>query len=324
MAAGVSTTNWKVYEEQFWGGFTEVQEQNIRAFDAASAGAIRIVSARKRGNYEQESFLKKVSALVTRRDITSVSSAADTGLVTDELVRVKINRKIGPVAETLDAWRKIGQDPATMSFLLGQQAAPDIQADYLNSAIRAVRAAITAVTALNFDGTAGVLSFASLIAGLALFGDKATSIVCWLMHSKPFFDLFSDGITNYKIDTVGGFMLVTGTPVSLGRPIVVTDSAALITTGSPNQYHTLGLVADAVTVTESEERVIESDLVTGLENLVMRVQGEYAFNVGVKGAQWDMTAGGVNPTDAALVTSTNWDKVATDNKSCAGIRIYSD
>jgi len=324
MAAGVSTTNWKVYEEQFWGGFTEVQEQNIRAFDAASAGAIRIVAARKRGNYEQESFLKKVSALVTRRDITSVSTAADTGLVTDELVRVKINRKIGPVAETLDAWRKIGQDPATMSFLLGQQAAPDIQADYLNSAIRAVRAAITAVTALNFDGTAGVLSFASLIAGLALFGDKATSIVCWLMHSKPFFDLFSDGITNYKIDTVGGFMLVTGTPVSLGRPIVVTDSAALITTGSPNQYHTLGLVADAVTVTESEERVIESDLVTGLENLVMRVQGEYAFNVGVKGAQWDMTAGGVNPTDAALVTSTNWDKVATDNKSCAGIRIYSD
>jgi len=324
MAAGVSTTNWKVYEEQFWGGFTEVQEQNIRAFDAASAGAIRIVSARKRGNYEQESFLKKVSALVTRRDITSVSAATDTGLVTDELVRVKINRKIGPVAETLDAWRKIGQDPATMSFLLGQQAAPDIQADYLNSAIRAVRAAITAVTALNFDGTAGVLSFASLIAGLALFGDKATSIVCWLMHSKPFFDLFSDGITNYKIDTVGGFMLVTGTPVSLGRPIVVTDSAALITTGSPNQYHTLGLVADAVTVTESEERVIESDLVTGLENLVMRVQGEYAFNVGVKGAQWDMTAGGVNPTDAALVTSTNWDKVATDNKSCAGIRIYSD
>ena len=324
MAAGVSTTNWKVYEEQFWGGFTEVQEQNIRAFDAASAGAIRIVSARKRGNYEQESFLKKVSALVTRRDITSVSSAADTGLVTDELVRVKINRKIGPVAETLDAWRKIGQDPVTMSFLLGQQAAPDIQADYLNSAIRAVRAAITAVTALNFDGTAGVLSFASLIAGLALFGDKATSIVCWLMHSKPFFDLFSDGITNYKIDTVGGFMLVTGTPVSLGRPIVVTDSAALITTGSPNQYHTLGLVADAVTVTESEERVIESDLVTGLENLVMRVQGEYAFNVGVKGAQWDMTAGGVNPTDAALVTSTNWDKVATADKSCAGIRIYSD
>jgi len=324
MAAGVSTTNWKVYEEQFWGGFTEVQEQNIRAFDAASAGAIRIVAARKRGNYEQESFLKKVSALVTRRDITSVSSAADTGLVTDELVRVKINRKIGPVAETLDAWRKIGQDPATMSFLLGQQAAPDIQADYLNSAIRAVRAAITAVTALNFDGTAGVLSFASLIAGLALFGDKATSIVCWLMHSKPFFDLFSDGITNYKIDTVGGFMLVTGTPVSLGRPIVVTDSAALITTGSPNQYHTLGLVADAVTVTESEERVIESDLVTGLENLVMRVQGEYAFNVGVKGAQWDMTAGGVNPTDAALVTSTNWDKVATADKSCAGIRIYSD
>ena len=324
MAIGVSTSNWKVYEEQFWGGMTEVQEQNVVAFNAASSGCIRLMTAIKRGNYEQEAFLKKVSGLVSRRDLSSVSAATDIALVTDEMVSVKINRKIGPVAQTMDSWRKIGQDPATISFLLGQQVAPDIQADYLNSAIRAVRASITAVAALNYDGTAGTLSFASLVAGLALFGDAASRIVCWVMHSKPFYDLMADGITNYKIDTVGGFMLVTGSPVSLGKPIIVTDSAALVTTGSPNQYHTLGLVPDAVTVTESETRSIEADLITGFENLAMRIQGEYAFNVGVKGAQWDIANGGANPSDSALVLSTNWDKVATDAKSCAGIRIYSD
>lgn len=321
---GVSTTNWIVYDEQFWGGFTEVQHQNVAAFNAASNGAIRIVSTLKRGNFEQESFLKKVAGLIVRRDIASVAAVADTELVTDELVSVKLNRRIGPVSQTLDSWKKIGEDPETMSFLLGQQIAPDIQADYLNSAIRAVRAAITAVTALNYDGTAGNLSFASLLAGLALFGDAAANIVAWVMHSKPFYDLMADGITNYKIENVGGFMLVTGSPVSLGRPIVVTDSAALVTTGSPNQYHTLGLVANAVTVTESETRSVESDLITGLANLAMRVQGEYAFNVGVKGAQWDVANGGVNPSDAALATSTNWDQVTTDSKGAAGIRIYSD
>lgn len=324
MAAGVSTSNWKIYQEQFWGGMTEVQHQNIDAFNAASQGAIRLVSALRRGHFDQESFLKKISSLVVRRDITSVSGVADTPAVLDELVRVKLNRRIGPVAQTIDSWKKIGADPETMSLLLGQQIAPDIMADYLNSAIRAVRAAITAVTALNYDGTAGTLSFAALLAGLALMGDMATQIVCWVMHSKPFYDLMADGITNYKIENVGGFMLVTGSPVSLGRPIVVTDSAALITTGTPNQYHTLGLVANAVEVVESEERTIESDLVTGLENLVMRVQGEYAFNVGVKGAQWDITNGGINPSDAALATSTNWDQVTTDAKGAAGIRIYSD
>lgn len=324
MAAGVSTTNWKVYEEQFWGGMTEVAEQNANAFNAASGGCIRLVNARKRGNYEQEAFLKKVSSLITRRDITSIAAAADTGLVTDELVRVKINRKIGPVGETIDAWKKIGQDPQTMSFLLGQQIAPDIQLDYLNSALRAVRAAITAVTTLNFDGSATVLTFASLVAGLALLGDASTRIACWVMHGKAFHDLFADGITNYKIDSVGGFSIVTGEARSLGRPIIVTDSPALVTVGSPNQYHTLGLVADAVTVTESEERTLVSEIVTGLENLVMRLQGEYAFNVGVKGSQWDIAAGAANPTDAALGTSTNWDTVSTDIKANAGIRILSD
>lgn len=324
MTIGVSTSNWKVYQEQFWGGFSETIQQQVDAFNAASMGAIQLQTAMKRGHYEQESFLKSISGLISRRDITAVTAATETPAVTDEYVRVKLNRKIGPVPNTLDAWRKIAVDPQTVSLLLGRQTAPAILADYLNSAIRAVRASITAVTALNYDGTATVLTFASLIAGLAKFGDASQNISCWVMHSKPFFDLMSDGITNYKIDTVGGFMLVTGSPVSLGRPIVVTDSAALVTTGSPDQYHTLGLVPGAVTVTESEDRQIESDIVTGLENLVLRIQGEYAFNVGVRGAQWDMTAGGINPTDAALATSTNWDTVASDPKLNAGIRIYSD
>lgn len=324
MAAGVSTSNWKVYEEQFWGGMTETNEQNTQAFNEASGGCIRLISAAKRGNFEQEAFLKKVANLVARRDISSVAAVADTPLVTDELVRVKLNRKIIPVAQTLDSWKKIGEDPETMSLLLGQQIGPDIQQDYLNSALRAVRGSITAVAGNNFDGSATVLTFASLIAGLALFGDASARVVCWIMHGKPFHDLFADGVANYKIDSVGGFMLVTGNPRSLGRPIVVTDSAALVTTGAPNQYHTLGLVTDAVTVTESEERSIVSEMVTGQENLIMRLQGEYAFNVGVKGAQWDITNGGANPTDANLLLSTNWDTVATDPKGNAGIRILSD
>ncbi|MGH9339528.1 MAG: major capsid protein, partial [Acidobacteriota bacterium] len=56
-------------------------------------------------------------------------------------------------------------------------------------------------------------------------------------------------------------------------------------------------------------------------NLVMRIQGEYAYNLRLRGFAWDVTNGGANPTDSALGTSTNWDKAATADKSLAGIRI---
>ena len=49
-----------------------------------------------------------------------------------------------------------------------------------------------------------------------------------------------------------------------------------------------------------------SDLITGGQNLAMRIQGEYAYNIKIKGCRWNIGAGGANPTDAALATSANW------------------
>jgi hypothetical protein len=328
MPFGTSKSNWIIYQEQFWGGVTEVQHQNIDAFNAASNGCIQLVTMLKKGEFEQEAFLKKIAGLVTSRDISSTALAADIPLSAAEYVQVKVNRKIGPVGETIDAWKKLGEDPQTMSYLLGQQIAPDILADFLNSALRSVRASITSVTGNNYDGTAGNMSFNSLVQGLSTMGDAQQQIVCLVMHSKPFFDLVSDGLANYKIDTVAGAMiqggfLVGSSPITMGRPIIVTDSAALLTAGTPNVYHTLGLVAGAVTVTESEERTMESQMVLGNENIVMRVQGEYAFNVGTKGMQWSITLGGNNPSDTNLALNTNWVQVATDHKATPGVRIYT-
>ena len=59
----------------------------------------------------------------------------------------------------------------------------------------------------------------------------------------------------------------------------------------------------------------------GRENIVTRLQGEYAYNVGCKGVKWDVTNGGVNPSDAAVGTSTNWDSVMDDVKDLGGVII---
>lgn len=326
MAIGKGS-DFQIYNEQFFGGVIETLQQNADGFNAASAGTIKLVTLLRKGNYEQESFFKSISGLVSRRDITSVSTATDTPLTQGETARVKLNRKIGPVAQTLDAFRKISMDPQEMSFILGQQTGVAIALDYLNTALTAVDAATAGVAGLCYDASAATapdranLDHTNLVRTMAKFGDASNRINCWVMHSKPFFDLMENTIAD-KIFEVANVVVYGGTPATFGRPVVVTDSSSLVTVlSSGTTYHIHGLTENAVLVEESEERQIASMLITGLENLVMRVQGEYSFNLGVKGFTWDITNGGANPTVGAVGTSSNWDVVASDNKNLAGVRL---
>lgn len=328
MAIG-QASDFVVYPEQFFGGVIETLEQNSEGFNAAASNTIRLIPAMKQGHYENESFIKALTSLVTRRDTTSVAAATDTALTQGEMVRVKLNRKIGPVAQTLDAFRKISMDPQEMSFILGQQTGKAIALDYLNCALNALDAALSGQAGVNYDASGNTgdnratLDHTNLVRGMAKFGDASNKLVAWVMHSKPFFDMMENTITD-KIFEVASVTVFRGTIATFGRPVIVTDSPSLITaTSVSTKYHTLGLVEDACRVEESEERQIVSDIITGLENLVMRVQGEYAFNLGLKGFAWDTTNGAANPTDAAVGTASNWDKVVQDNKAIAGIRITS-
>jgi hypothetical protein len=324
MAIGTKS-DFKIYDEQFWGGVVETLQQNTDAFNAASLNCLRLVTRGVKGEYEKESFLKSTASLVARRDPTSVASLTDGKIVQGEYIGVKVNRKIGPVAQTLDAFKKIAVDPGEFSVMLGMQVGKSIAVDYINIAISAALAAITQESAaLEHDesGTGnGTLNHTALVSGLSKFGDASSRVSAWVMHSKPYFDLIKQAITD-KVFEVAGVTIYQGTVATFNRPTIVLDSASLVTgTGTATRYFTLGLVEDAVEVAESEERNIVSDLVTGLENLVMRIQGEYAFNLRVRGCAWDTGAGGVNPTDNAIGTSTNWDKVVSDVKQMPGISV---
>ena len=324
MAIG-KASDFKIYEPEFYGGMAEGIAQNVQAFNAASAGAIRLVARSLKGHYEKESFMKAISGLVSRRDITSVAAATDLAMTQGEFVSVKVNRKLGPAAQTLDAFRKLGTSPQEMSFVLGRMVGELKLKDYINTAILAVETAIDGQAALKVDKSAAsptTLAHQWLVSAMALMGDQAQQIRAWVMHSKPFFDLVGQGITD-KITNVADVIIFGGGPGSLGKPIIVTDAPALwdLNGSAADTYNVLGLVEGAVTVTESEEQEIVSEVVTGLENLVMRVQGEYAFNLSVKGFAWDVANGGANPTDGALGTTSNWDKAATEDKHLAGVRL---
>jgi hypothetical protein len=322
-----------IYPELVHTGMVETLAQNTEAFNAASLNAIRLVTNLSQGDFKQESFFKNTSYRINRRDVAGSPenpSVAASAVPMDEHISVKLNRRVGPVDQTLDSFRKLGEsaDVNVLSLLLGEQVAKNMQVDQLDAGLRSLTAAITNQSAAFLDeGPAnspqGTLNTDILVRGLATFGDRANDVVIWVMHSKPFFDLVR-GQISANIDGVSNFNVATATPVSLNRPILVTDSAALISTeASPltNQYTTLGLTADACVLEDSEDMLMYSELISGNENMVVRLQGEYAYNVKCKGYRWDPANGGVNPNDTALGTGTNWDLVMDSLKDTAGFAI---
>lgn len=323
-------SDFKIYQDQLHAGMVETLTQQTDLFNAASHGAIVMRTQRSRGEYKYDSFFKSISSLVSRRDTTSVSAATDLALTQDELISVKVNRKVGPVAQTLDAFRKLGQGAgdSSLSFLIGTQIAKGIQADMLNTGLRAARAALAnQSTNLYTVPTSGTLATAGLVSGLAKMGDNAADVVLWVGHSKPYYDLVAAQIAA-NVDGLSAYNVQTGTPVTLGRPFLVTDSTSLVvTTGTGTaavtDYYTLGLTAAAIDIIQSEDPLMYAEIVTGLENLVVRLQGEHAYNLGLAGFKWDVQNGAGNPTDSSIGTGSNWDMAVTDYKDLAGVVVKS-
>lgn len=106
MAIG-KASDFKIYNDEVRGGVVETLTQATQALSAGSAGSIVLTTVSKRGDYAKESFFKNIASLVTRRDTTAVTTATDLALTMDEIISVKLNRKIGPVGQTRDAFRKV-------------------------------------------------------------------------------------------------------------------------------------------------------------------------------------------------------------------------
>jgi len=324
MAIG-KASDFVVYQDEMRGAIVERLTQASDYFNAAG-GAIRLSTISRRGEYAKESFFANISNLVSRRDTTSVSSATDLASTMEEIISVKLNRKVGPVAQTLDAFRKVemsaGED--SLSFLIGTQIAKAMEVDMLNSAIRAGVAALANQASVTNDisgESPGTATTDELVATLAKFGDAAQRVSAWVMHSSVYFDLMRHQIgTSANGDIVAGTVVQQATPATLNRPVIVTDSTALVDDQSPDDhYYTLGLTPDALIVENSEEETMATDIVTGLENLVVRLQGEFAYNLGVKGFKWDTSNGGTNPDDSTVGTGSNWDTAFTSRKDWGGV-----
>lgn len=315
-------SDFQIYNEQFIGGFVETIQQNVDGFNQASANTLPMLTDGHIGDYYKETFFDVISSLVTRRDTTSTAAVTDLAPTTDEFVGVKRNYKIGPVANTLDAWRKIGKDQGELSFILGQQIARAVPQYMLNAALTALEGKLDSVAALEQSNTGATITTEGLVQAMAKVGDASSRLACIVMHGKVYHDLLLDQITDavYRAD---GVAIMQGTPATLGRPVLVTDSSALVETDGVSSgvdaYSTLILFPGAAVTKISEPPAVVTALVTGLENLVYRFQGEGAYTLQLRGCEWDVANGGANPTDNAIGTATNWDTQVADNKLLPGV-----
>jgi len=320
--AGGMASDFTVNNPYFQMGLFETVSQNITAFNGPSSNCLRLIARKLEGNFATASVFSEIEDVDTRRDITSIAPVSDLKMAQVDMTSVKLNRKVGPVSMTLDAWKKIGSTIDRMSYILGKQAAEEIIKSYLHRTLISVETCIESIGATaHYDGTGADISYAVLNTGNTLLGDASSKVKTYIMHSKPWHDLVGDGIEE-TVNDVATYSIKDGKTYSLGRNVVVTDDSALINedgvSSGVDSYYTLGLVEGAGTAEQSEDTTQDMSIVTNLENIMYRFRVEYAFNVAVKGFKY-VEASGINPTDDYLGTTAYWEQTATSIKNGPGI-----
>lgn len=317
MAIGTQS-DFTLYNEQVAGSFFELYAQNVDVLNARSNGAIVMTTEALKGAYDMTTFFDAMTA-VSRRDPTSTSALTPDNITDSEIVRVKLHRNKA-VAMTRSQWLMVGKDPGTFGSIYGAQLANAMVLEQVNTGLGAVNGALSSISALLHDGSDSTLGTADLVDGLSKFGDNAGNIVCWVMHSKPYYDLVKAQITE-AATSVSSFSVQTGTPTTLGRPVVVTDSTSLVVSATGTRYITLGLTRNALQLVETATPYTTIQEKTGHDNILVWAQSEWAYNLGVKGFTYDYSDGGANPTVSDCAVAAHWDKVVGDNKFTAGVRI---
>jgi len=222
----------------------------------------------------------------------------------------------------LDSLRKAGLSQADISEKIGMNVGSEITNEYVERAMSVLVTTLTKQAATYRDITAAtdkLITYNEMIDTMSLLGDSANRFTALVMHSKPFFKLFKDSLT-VETANVAGVALYNASVPTLGLPVIVTDSSSLvvadgISTGV-NSYNTLFLTDSALSIKQSELGDVASGVERGKANLVYEVQGEYAYNIGVKG--FSFSTGVENPTDAQLASATNWTYALNSHKSGAG------
>lgn len=313
-----------VFNEYAYSTMTEILRQQINLFNGAAGGVITLEGSAHQGDYSETAFFAKIAGGTVRR-----RNAYGSGAVAEKVLKhlvdtsVKVASGTPPIRMDPGQFRWIQQNPKVAGAVFGKQMAVDAMADMLNTGIGVVYSALVQTAAVVKDVTGNTApangpTWQNLNKAQALFGDQSNQIAAWIMHSVPMHKLYDNNLQNVERLFNYGTVNVARDP--FGKLLVMTDSQNLVNTvPADDVYHILGLVPGAVYIGQNNDFDSNEETKNGDENIIRTYQAEWSYNVGVKGYAWDKANGGHSPTDAALMTSTNWDRYATSEKDLAGV-----
>lgn len=319
----MSLSQMQVFNQYVMPATIETLGQMVDKFNGASNGAIRLTTEGFNGDFLQESFFAAIHSAQRRVDrYASQASASATDLTQLKQSMVKIAGGFGPIRFEPSQLTWLNKPTAEGIEVASRNFAEALLRDQLNSAILALRAAISNQAAATNDvsGSAGV-SYGALNSAHAKFGDASGNIIANVMTGAVYHKLIGLNISNAQQLFRQGDVTVVD---MLGKAVIVTDAPGLYVAGTPNKSYVLGLVAGAATVADAGDLISNIETSNGQTRIETTMQVDYSFGLGLKGYTWDETNGGKSPIDAEIGTGSNWDKVATDIKATAGVVLVAN
>jgi hypothetical protein len=327
----MSLSQMKVFNTYVIPVTIETLAQMVDKFNAASNGAIRLTTAGFSGDFLQEAFFAAIHSAQRRVDRYAANTAVGTTDLTQiQHSAVKVAGGFGPIRYEpsqltwLDKPTALGIEVASKNF------AEALLADQLNTAIAALVAAISNnANTVNDVSASAPISYIAMNDAHAKFGDHSGSLVAQVMNGATYHKLLGANILN----ATNLFQAQNVRVVDiLGKAVVVTDAPALQTAAvgaspgpaAPAKLKVLSLAEAAATVTDGSDIISNIETTNGNQRIETTMQVDYTFGLGLKGYTWDEVNGGKSPSNAALATGTNWDKISSSDKNTAGVITIGD
>lgn len=317
-----------IFNEQVRTAATELVDQDVQKFNEASAGTLILGNQFVIGDYIERAQWQLVDNIAQRRNAYGGTKAVDAQTLGQILDRsVKVDGRVGPLNITPTMMRRIGAGDTEPAAVIAAQASAAMFQDYLNTTAATMVAAIGSNPDMIYKGTsltgnARNASMQMLNRANAKMGDRSQQIRAYVMHSTVFHGLLEQAINNVEgLFSVGDLNVYRD---FLGRRYIISDIPSLqFDDGGEEGYRTLALTPSAGIVQVGGLYDMVTVEKTGGENIQRQMQGEYDFQVSIKGYAWNGHKTAQSPTDEELADSGNWKKVMTSDKDTAGVMIES-
>ena len=311
----MALSEMQVFNEYILPATVETLAQQIEKFNGASGGSLTLTMGGFDGDFYQKSFFESLEAAqrrVNRYAAQATVTPADLSQLRAD--GVKIAGGFGLIRYEPAQLTWLRQPTAQGIEVASTNFAKVLMKDQLNTAIAALVAATMGSTSTS-KTVATELNYSVINDSHALFGDSSGNLIAEVMNGAMYHKLVSQNLKNtaqlFQFDSVRIVDI-------LGKIVVVTDAPALYDSTN-SLYRVLSLVSNAAVVYDAGNLVSNIETTNGNTRIETTMQVDYDFGLALKGYSWDQTTGGKSPSDAAIATSANWDKTATDVKSTAGV-----